>query len=84
MQAVQFRTDAQVDDHVADGPFPWEQGRAAPEDRALGLELELIELVHRRDVLHDDRSIEARGLEREIDQTMGRLAAITPVVAVAG
>lgn len=84
MQAIQLRTDAQVDDHETTGPFPWEQGHAAPEDRALGLELELIELVHRRDVISDVRCMEAKGLDREIDRAMARLAAITPLVALAG
>lgn len=30
-------------------PYPWEHGDVLPEDRALGLELELIELEHERE-----------------------------------
>lgn len=52
--------------------FPWEEGRACGPDRALGLELELIELVHARDGADGD---EAALIDRQIDATMADLAA---------
>ncbi len=62
--------------------FPWQEGRACREDRAMGLELELIELVHRREIA------EAVGdplaaLDAAITATMTELAseAADPLVA---
>lgn len=49
-----------------DERFPWEVGRAAPADRALGLELELIELVRRHDDIFDSADPEAHALARQI------------------
>lgn len=48
---------------TSDGP--WGAGHAAPEDRALGHELELIELQRRRDELAPDHPEVAR-IDREI------------------
>lgn len=44
---------------------PWGEGHASPEDRALGYELELIELERRRGEVADG-SVEAAELEQEI------------------
>ena len=63
-------------------PFPWEIGHATPQDRAMGLELELIELVRRRqDVLVGDP--EALRLDGEIDRTSAELDALVEGLAVA-
>lgn len=67
------------------GPFPWESGHAAPQDRALGLELELIELVRRRDAAagpDGDRADRAR-LEAEIDGVLGELDRLVETMPVA-
>ena len=61
---------------VTAGPFPWEEAHAAPEDRAVGLELELIELVARRTSMPDDNGGEARALDHEIDETLAALGAV--------
>lgn len=42
-----MQSDAEPDD--APEPYPWETSAVLPEDRAMGLELELIELEHERD-----------------------------------
>jgi len=60
--------------------FPWEEGRACPEDRALGIELELIELVHQREVADADRDVVH---VREIDDTMDDLVAVAASAAAA-
>jgi hypothetical protein len=78
MHAIQVRTDRRQEHPAAAGPFPWEEAHAAPEDRAVGLELELIELVSRRTNLTDDRDGEAQALDREIDLTLAELGSITP------
>ena len=62
--------------------FPWEEGRACREDRAMGLELELIELVQRR------RSAAAHGdpverLDDQIDEVMSDLAAEAAILGAA-
>ena len=41
--------DADPDPAAPPEAYPWEHGDAAPADRALGLELELIELEHERE-----------------------------------
>jgi len=46
---------------------PWSEGHASPEDRALGLELELIELERRRGEVADG-SPAAADLDAEIDE----------------
>lgn len=51
--------------------FPWEEGHACPQDRALGLELELIELVHALDGA--DRA-QAAQVEAQIEAAMTDLA----------
>ena len=53
-------------------PFPWEVAHATPQDQALGLELELIELVRRRRELGDGHPASAR-LDGEIDRTIAEL-----------
>lgn len=42
-------SDTSTDPDRETGDYPWEHGRTLPEDRALGLELELIELEHERE-----------------------------------
>ena len=44
---------------------PWTDGHASPEDRALGYELELIELIRRRGEV-EDGSRDAAALDSEI------------------
>lgn len=63
-------------------PFPWEVGHAAPEDQAMGLELELIELVRRRDEVRVDDP-EATRLDGEIDRTVAELDHLVDRFAVA-
>lgn len=54
-------------------PFPWQQPKACHDDRAMGLELELIELVRQRDeTVADGGSTEQ--LEAQIDDVMADLA----------
>lgn len=62
-------------------PFPWEGGHAAPEDVATGLELELIELVHRRSLAlrYGDPTDE---LDREIERTTLELDQVSVSAAV--
>lgn len=54
-------------------PFPWQQPRACHDDRAMGLELELIELVRCRDEAVTDGASTER-LDVQIDDVMGALA----------
>lgn len=62
--------------------FPWEEGHACPEDRALGLELQLIELVHERDALAAAAPPERlERLDEQIDATMNDLAAAAAAAA---
>ena len=50
--------------------FPWQVPHACAEDRAMGLELELIELVRSRSLARDrGRSVEP--FDRDIDQVLG-------------
>ena len=58
------------------GPFPWETAHAAPEDRAVGLELELIELVRRREALADPAGFEGAALDAEIDLVLAELGSV--------
>ncbi|WP_421118621.1 hypothetical protein ACE2AJ_14790 [Aquihabitans daechungensis] len=55
-------------------PFPWQEGHACREDRAMGFELELIELVHRREIAVE-RGEAVDALDQQIDEIMGDLAA---------
>lgn len=63
--------------------FPWEEGRAAPEDRALGLELELIELVRRRDDIADAADPESVALDREILAVQDELRDVAAIMPAA-
>ncbi|MGN6693642.1 MAG: hypothetical protein ACTHN0_05645 [Aquihabitans sp.] len=54
--------------------FPWQDGHACHEDRAMGLELELIELVRQRDEAKGSVDAVER-VDRQIDDVMARLAA---------
>ncbi|HRW36695.1 MAG: hypothetical protein KDB04_04555 [Acidimicrobiales bacterium] len=58
----------------------WSDGHAAPEDRALGLELELIELHRRRDELSPDHPEVAR-VDREVQAVIDELVAVTAELA---
>lgn len=58
------------------GPYPWESTHAAVEDKALGLELELIELVRRRNDIADATDPDARILDAEIDWLLAELGQI--------
>ena len=85
MHALHLRTqDAPHRQADVSGPFPWEQAHAAPEDRAVGLELELIELVHRRQVLGNEDPAGARALDGEIDQLLAALGEVTVALPIAG
>jgi len=79
MHEIQPRTHPVAHtDLTGSAPLPWEGGHAAPEDQAVGLELELIELVARRKALSgDDPAVSA--LDAEIDETLTRLGSITPL-----
>ena len=66
-----------------DTPFPWEVAHAAPEDQAVGLELQLIELVARRRAIRDDADTEAVRLDAEIEVLLGELGDLTSVMPVA-
>ncbi len=83
MHAIHVRTQHAKPEAGPSGPFPWEEAHAAPEDQAVGLELELIELVARRTSIADPADAEALALDVEIDQTLTRLGAIEPL-AIAG
>lgn len=79
MHEIQPRTHPVAHtDLTGSAPLPWEEGHAAPEDQAVGLELELIELVTRRKALPGDDPA-ARPLDAEIDETLTRLGSITPL-----
>jgi hypothetical protein len=58
----------------------WSEGHAAPEDRALGLELELIELNRQRDELAPDHPEVAR-LDARIASVMDELVAASTEAA---
>lgn len=60
-------------------PAAWADGHAAPEDRAVGLELELIELHRRRDELAPDHP-EVERIDREVAQVVEELVAVTAEV----
>ena len=77
MQAIQL-ADSKRPRAVArgTGPYPWENTHAAVEDRALGVELELIELVRRRNDISDAADPDARMLDAEIDWLLAELGQI--------
>lgn len=63
---------------------PWQSGHAAPEDRALGLELELIELVRQRsDAEAESDRVVADRLETEIDGVLRELADVAATIRAA-
>lgn len=66
-----------------DTPFPWEVAHAAPEDQAVGLELQLIELVARRRSIRDDADPEAILIDVEIEAVLTDLGDLTPTLPVA-
>lgn len=53
--------------------YLWEQPAILPEDHAMGLELELIELEHEREVAEADRGPTAH-TEAQIDEVLASLA----------
>ena len=63
---------------------PWEAPHAAPEDRAVGLELELIELVHRRDEVSEHNDLERERLDGEIAQVVQDLDAVSSQIGALG
>ena len=64
-------------DQALDEPhLEWTEGHAAPEDRALGLELELIELQRRREELAPDHPEVAR-IDREVAVVLEELVEVT-------
>ena len=73
MLTLHRHPDALADDHPAGS---WADGHAAPEDRALGLELELIELQRRRDELAPDHPENGR-IDREVAEVLDELVAVT-------
>jgi hypothetical protein len=56
--------------------FPWQEGHACREDRAMGFELELIELVNRRKIAESAGDpVDVLGaLDAQIEATMIDLA----------
>ncbi|MEO6628031.1 MAG: hypothetical protein ABIP03_05620 [Aquihabitans sp.] len=63
---------------------PWQSGHAAPEDQALGLELELIELVRQRSEAESESNrIVADRLDTEIDGVLHELAAVAATIRAA-
>lgn len=77
MHAIQPRTNpVEHTDLTGAEPLPWEEAHAAPEDQAVGVELELIELVARRKSIPTD-DVEALALDQEIEETLARLGSIT-------
>ncbi len=67
------------DDRLGDPDAGWADGHAAPEDRALGLELELIELQRRREELAPDHPEVAR-IDREVGVVLEELVEVTASV----
>lgn len=68
-------------DDSTDEAFPWAAPHAAPEDRAVGYELELIELVRRRDLVADAEGAHARELDAEIAEVLVELAEVSAQIA---
>ncbi len=73
------RHEADTEDEGA--LHPWEARHAAPEDRAVGLELELIELVQRRSETSDRFPAEQQVLDRQIDQALAELDRVADEIA---
>lgn len=65
-------------------PHPWEQAHAAPADRAVGLELELIELVHRRGTGEAPADATTVEVDAQIDQVLADLAEVAQGFPIAG
>ncbi|HEX2576471.1 MAG TPA: hypothetical protein VHK88_09000 [Aquihabitans sp.] len=84
MHAIHPRTHPAEHATASSEPFAWEEAHAAPEDRAVGLELELIELVARRKALVDEYGGEARALDAEIEHVLAELGSITTALPLAG
>ena len=68
---------AASDDSDAPETYPWEVGHAAGEDRAMGLELELIELQRTRE-LAEEHGEPVDPIEEEITEVLGELADAVP------
>lgn len=84
MHAIHARTPSADQRHaVRTGPFPWEESHAAPEDRAVGVELQLIDLVAQRAAISAGDA-RASVIDREIDQLLTELGSITPALPLAG
>jgi hypothetical protein len=75
----------------SDGSYPWEQPAVLPEDRAMGLELKLIELEHERgEAIADDASTgpielaidEVRHELEEVAEDLNAAEALAPVVVI--
>ena len=67
--------------HAEPAAHPWQQAHAAPADRAVGLELQLIELNHRRATVDD---AEIRVVDAEITQVIAEMAELDQQLAAAG
>jgi hypothetical protein len=67
--------------HTETAAHPWQQAHAAPADRAVGLELQLIELHHQRDT-HDEAKI--RAVDAEIALVLAELVDLDQEFAAAG
>lgn len=66
-----------ADDDTTTEAYPWEVGHASPEDRAMGLELELIELEHTREVA-EDHGDPVAPIEDEISEVIEELIDVVP------
>ena len=67
--------DAEGTDQQTSGPddaYPWEHPAVLPEDRAMGLELELIELEHEREETESEGG-RTETIEAEIDDVVPEL-----------
>lgn len=67
--------------HTEPAEHPWQQAHAAPADQAVGLELQLIELNHRR-ATADEAQI--RVVDAEIAQVIAEMAELDQQLAAAG
>jgi hypothetical protein len=68
---------ASDDPDAPDETYPWEVGHASEEDRAMGLELELIELQRTRE-LAEEHGEAVDPIEEEITEVLGELADAVP------
>lgn len=67
--------------HTEPAEHPWQQAHAAPADRAVGMELQLIELNHRRNTTDE---AEIRAVDAEIVEVIAELADLDQQLAAAG